>query len=253
MTLILGLKYDFGRGLLIMSDSMITNVDGSLDTQKIHYGFDKQCIVTGSGMGPILDRIISKFDEKFESLGNRVSSFRDVLDLYEDIANDTVKRYKKYDSMNEEDESSMFRMMFGIWNYKSDRPELFVIGNACIASKTEQYEAIGSGASVALNILRKQWNENLSIDQCMRLAAYCVMKASEYVNTVCPPIQLGIIQDKQMTILNYDENDNFVMDNLQSRLLEEDAEKTIKNEDESIKKWIYGLDGKNQIIPYRSK
>lgn len=251
MTLILGLKYDFGRGLLIVSDSMVTNVDGSLYSQKIHYGFGKKCIVTGTGMSPILDRITGTFGRKFESVGNRVSSFRDILDIYEDTTNEVMKRYKKFDSIINDD-SGMFKLMFGVWDDDNKRPELFVIGSSCLAYQAEQYEAMGSGAGIALNILREQWDEKLSSDQCMRLAAYCIVKTSEYIETVCPPIQLGMIQDGKINILNYDENDNFVTDNLQSKILQDDAEKTIKKEEDSIKKWIYNLDNKNQIIPYRS-
>ena len=202
MTLIIGMYYNNKKGALIASESRITEGFNVLRlTEKI--AKVRGVLLSLSGLAYLSDAIIEELEENLEDENESKEIRKIIQEAYA-----TVK--ETYCSKENEILSPKKFCCNGMFGFWGDKPELYeVTDKGRISPLYDLFTANGQEESYVEGILRTIYKENLSKEQAIQTAAYCLVEVSKFNVGIDDNIQIATIEDGESKILNYDKDGTF--------------------------------------------
>ncbi|MEK6827470.1 MAG: hypothetical protein AABX99_03235 [Nanoarchaeota archaeon] len=197
MTLVIGMYYDNKKGALIATDSrMVADFEIFPPVQKIFKIENSVFAFAG---------VVSLRDEIIENLRSRLKDEEvreKILEIYTEIRD----KYTTGDNPAFTKNGFLCQTMFSF--YKEDRPYLAATDDKGIIDPFYNgFATMGQDGYVKI-ILRQIYQESLSKQQAINIAAYSISETAKINSGVDENIQLAIIDEKGTNIFNY-ENGKF--------------------------------------------
>jgi 20S proteasome alpha/beta subunit len=202
MTLTLGMYYNNERGALIASDSRgLREYEIERPTQKIFK--INNTILSFSGTVFLRDGLLEKLAQKSKEEKMRdaiVEAYSEMIEYYTAGENPLIKK-KKFECDG----------VLGFW--EQDKPKLFCVDSKGIFNEICEFEARGQGWNHASKILRGAYKKDISKEEAIQMAVYCIIESSKYNCTVDDVPQIALIEKKRCTILNQNKQGEFIFEN----------------------------------------
>ena len=178
MTIIAGFKCK--NGIVVCADTLETSGPSKRQVPKLHFeeteimpGEPIALAFCGAGYGPLIDKL---FDESWKS-AQRAATIDDVCGEIES----TIKvLYKEYGEIYQAGACPTAELIYGV-KTKDGNTKLFSANGPIVTERADYYSA-GAGYYMADFLASRMYEKNLTLRQCVILAAYVLFQAKEHVD-----------------------------------------------------------------------
>ncbi len=204
MTLLVGMYYDDKKGALIATDSR--EIKGSRYKTVSKIDKIEEMIIACAGSVAAGEELVENIKLNFESEKNIRKRIQNAQQkLYDDHMSGEEPRIEK---------TEMPEGLFGFYDsYEVYNPtKVFRFHDRILESVTD-FEAVGQGGDSTEDFLKRYYSLDISKEQAMGLAIFCIIEAARNNDGVDDNPQISLIDKGGCRILNCDKNGNFCLSN----------------------------------------
>ncbi|MGP8125555.1 MAG: hypothetical protein ACLQEQ_06790 [Nitrososphaerales archaeon] len=230
-TCIIGMYYNKGRGLIVVSDSRELSGRDYQVVQKL-FRISEHIVMASSGYTGMANQLVANVLSKLSD------EYKDDLPTFvrqaEKDQTDFWYYYKSQEKPKFQPTEPLIEGM--IAGYFEGKPQLFVLeenGYADMISPHQKYTSIGDGSRFARSVIDRYYSANLAREQALEICVHAIVQTAKFDTVVDDKPQVAILEDGNCETWNIDQNGDFRIDD--ERIL-------------AIKKKINGIENKQALI-----